>query len=81
MTAAKIAITIHPEQLALARAAVRSGRAESVSAYIARALEQHAREESLADLARDLIAIHGKPTPEETAWAKRVLKPKRHKPA
>ena len=40
MTAAKIAITLPPEQLARAKRAVRSGRAESVSAYIVRALVQ-----------------------------------------
>lgn len=79
MTTAKIAITIEPAQLAQARAAVRSGHAASVSAYIGRALAQQAREESLAALVSDLVAQFGKPTREETAWARRVLKPKRRK--
>jgi hypothetical protein len=74
MTAAKIAITLAPDQLAKARRAVRSGRAASVSAYIARALDRHANEESLEDLVRDLIAEYGEPTAKDTAWARNVLK-------
>jgi hypothetical protein len=73
MTQAKIAITLPPEQLERVKLAVRRGRATSVSAYIAGALAQQDREESLADLVRDLIAEHGKPTRKETAWARRVL--------
>jgi Arc/MetJ-type ribon-helix-helix transcriptional regulator len=77
MTQAKIAITLPPEQLARVRSAVRRGRAASVSAYIAGALAEQDREESLADLLRDLIAQHGKPTRKETAWARRVLERRR----
>jgi Arc/MetJ-type ribon-helix-helix transcriptional regulator len=73
MTAAKIAITLQPEQLAGIHRAVKSGRAASVSAYIAGAIEQQAREESLAALLQDLIAEHGEPTKKDRAWAKRVL--------
>ena len=74
MTTAKIAISLPPEQLARVRQAVRRGRAESVSAYIARALEQQDREESLAELVRDLVAEHGEPDRKEKAWARRVLR-------
>jgi hypothetical protein len=77
MTAAKIAITLAPEQLEKAREAVRSGRAASVSAYIARAIDRQVREESLQELVRDLIAEHGAPSREESAWARRVLKKRR----
>jgi Arc/MetJ-type ribon-helix-helix transcriptional regulator len=73
MTAAKIAITLPPEQLARAKRAVRSGRAESVSAYIVRALVEQDREAGLQGLVADLIAQHGEPTAQEKAWAKRVL--------
>jgi Arc/MetJ-type ribon-helix-helix transcriptional regulator len=73
MTAAKIAITLQPEQLAGIHRAVKSGRAASVSAYIAHALARQAREESLAALLQDLIAEHGEPTKKDQAWAKRVL--------
>jgi hypothetical protein len=74
MTAAKIAITLAPEQLAQAQAAVRAGRAPSVSAFIARAIERQAREDSLATLLRDLIDQHGEPSAKDKAWARRVLK-------
>jgi Arc/MetJ-type ribon-helix-helix transcriptional regulator len=73
MTAAKIAITLPPEQLKRVQLAVKRGRAESVSAYIARALAQQDREESLAELLRDLVAEHGSPNRREKAWARRVL--------
>lgn len=79
MTAAKIAITLPPEQLARVQKAVRSGRAESVSAYITRALAQQDREEGLQSLVDDLIAQHGEPTDEDKAWAKRVLRRKKKK--
>jgi Arc/MetJ-type ribon-helix-helix transcriptional regulator len=73
MTAAKIAITLPPEQLARVRRAVRSGQAESVSGYIARVLEEHEQRESLRKLVGDLIDEHGIPTKREEAWARRVL--------
>lgn len=73
MTAAKIAITLRPEQLAGVHRAVKSGKAASVSAYIAGALDRQAREESLASLVQDLIAEHGEPNKKERAWARRVL--------
>lgn len=74
MTAAKIAITLAPEHLARAKAAVRKGRASSVSGYIARALERQARDESLEELVRDLLAEHGEPSAKAKAWAKRVVR-------
>jgi len=77
MTAAKIAITLPPEQLAQARAAVRKGRAASVSAYIVGALREQEREESLQTLIDDLVAEYGEPTKQEKAWARRVLRQKR----
>ena len=77
MTAAKIAITLSPPLLAKVRSAVKRGRAASVSAFVSQALEQSVREESLAELVKDLIEAHGEPTREEKAWARRVLAPKR----
>lgn len=77
MTTTKIAITLPEEQLARVNRAVRAGRADSVSGYIARALAEQEREESLRALVRDLIAQHGEPTQQEKMWAKRVLPSKR----
>ena len=74
MTAAKIAITLPADQLERVRRAVKRGRADSVSAYIAQALERQDREETLADLLRDLVALHGEPNRKEKAWARRVLR-------
>ncbi|MEO8181366.1 MAG: toxin-antitoxin system antitoxin subunit [Deltaproteobacteria bacterium] len=73
MTAAKIAITLPERQLAHIRRAVRTGKASSVSGYIAKALDEQEQRESLRALVRDLIEEHGKPSRKETAWAKRVL--------
>lgn len=77
MTTKKISITLPEEALARVHRAVRDGRADSVSGYIARALTENARRESLRDLVRDLIAEHGEPTQKEKKWAKRALPPRR----
>lgn len=73
MTAAKIAITLPPEQLARVRRAVRSGQAASVSGFITRVLEEHEQRESLQKLVADLIEEHGAPTKKEVQWARRAL--------
>lgn len=77
MTAMKIAITLPEPQLARVRRAVRAGKAESVSGYITRALEEQEREESLREIVRDLISQHGEPTREDKTWAKRALSRRR----
>lgn len=77
MTAAKIAISLPSPLLAKVRGAVKRGRASSVSAFVSQAVEARTREDSLAGLVRDLIAEHGEPSREDTAWAKRVLARKR----
>jgi Arc/MetJ-type ribon-helix-helix transcriptional regulator len=77
MTTTKIAITLPEEELAKVHRAVRDGRADSVSGYIAQVLSETARQESLRDLVRDLIAEHGEPTQQEKKWARRALPPRR----
>lgn len=77
MTVSKIAITIPQEQLARVHREVRAGRADSVSGYIARILEEQERRESLREIVRDLVAQHGQPTREDVKWAKRALGPRR----
>lgn len=58
MTTAKIAISIDREHLEKVHEAVRVGRAKSISAYIGRAIERQAREDSLREIVRDaLIAL------------------------
>ena len=74
MTAAKIAVSLPGPLVAQARGAVRAGRASSVSAYVAAALEQKARMDDLAGLLDELLANTGGPlTTEERRAADAVL--------
>ena len=70
MTRAKIAISLPKDQLARVHREVRAGRADSVSGYIASALAEQERRDSLRTLLRDLIEQHGKPAPEDVKWAR-----------
>ena len=70
----KIAVSLPTELVDGARAAVRAGRATSVSAYVAEALEQYANTGDLASLVDEMLAATGGPmTDEERAWADQVL--------
>jgi Arc/MetJ-type ribon-helix-helix transcriptional regulator len=71
---AKIAISL-PKPLAdRARRAVRQGRAASVSAYVAAALEEKVKMDDLAALLDEMLAESGGPlTPRERAAADLVL--------
>jgi Arc/MetJ-type ribon-helix-helix transcriptional regulator len=75
---AKITISLPQEQVEQAREAVANGEASSVSGYISAALVAVAlppdpEEDTLAALVADLIAEHGRPSPEAYAWADRVM--------
>jgi Arc/MetJ-type ribon-helix-helix transcriptional regulator len=70
----KIAVSLPEELVADARRAVKSGRAASVSAYVAEALQRRSsREHLLADIDESLERSGGPLTPEELAWAEAVL--------
>lgn len=79
--AAKITISLPPEQVEQARVAVANGEASSVSGYISAALaavapiaaSEREDEDTLADFVRDLIAEDGEPSAEAYAWADRAL--------
>jgi len=73
MTKSKIAISLPKDQIARAHREVRAGRAASVSGYIARALAEQERRESLREVLRDLIAQHGAPSRKDIKWAERAL--------
>lgn len=60
----KIAVSLPDELVEAARAAVRDGRAASVSAYVADAMADKARRTSLGELLDDLDRLHG-PVPED----------------
>jgi Arc/MetJ-type ribon-helix-helix transcriptional regulator len=60
----KIAVSLPDELVEAARAAVRDGRAASVSAYVADAMADKALRTSLGELLDDLDRLHG-PVPED----------------
>lgn len=59
MTSTKIAISLPKETLTQARRAVRKGRAASVSAYIASAIEQKAQLDNLDELLSQMLGTTG----------------------
>ena len=77
MTRLKIAISLPKDQLARVHREVRAGRADSVSGYIAHALEEQGKRESLQALLRDLTEQYGKPAAKDIKWAERALAPPR----
>jgi Arc/MetJ-type ribon-helix-helix transcriptional regulator len=83
MTAtAKLAISLPSPLAERARKAVRAGRAASVSAYVAQALEQKVQNDELDTLLEEMLAETGGPlTATEWRRAERALgvKPRRRK--
>ena len=70
----KIAVSLPKEAVAGARRAVRSGRAKSVSAYVADALEEKVKLDDLAQLLDEMLAESGGPlTAAERRAADRAL--------
>jgi hypothetical protein len=70
----KIAISLPSRAAEGARRAVRAGRAESVSAYIAAALDERVTRDELAALLDEMLAESGGPlTPAEIRTADRAL--------
>jgi Arc/MetJ-type ribon-helix-helix transcriptional regulator len=70
----KIAVSLPPRAAENARRAVRDGRAASVSAYVASAIEEKAKLEDLSALLDEMLAATGGPlTPAERRAADRAL--------
>jgi Arc/MetJ-type ribon-helix-helix transcriptional regulator len=69
----KIAVSLPDDLVEEARRAVRTGRAASVSAYVADAMRQVSRKETLREVLDDIFGEIGHPTPERRAWARRAL--------
>ncbi len=61
MTTAKIAVSLPSELVDQARAAVAQGRAASVSAYVAEALEDKVLTDDLASMLDAMLAVTGGP--------------------
>lgn len=73
-TTQKIAVSLPKHVAEGARRAVRSGRAKSVSAYVADALEEKVKLDDLAGLLDEMLADSGGPlTPAERRAADRAL--------
>jgi len=71
---AKIAISLPLRAAETARRAVRAGRAPSVSAYIAKAIEEHAKKDDLVALLDEMLEETGGPmTPAERRSAQQKL--------
>ena len=69
----RVTVTVDQAAVRSAEAAVAAGRAPSVSAWVASAMSERARRETLADVLADIRADLGPATDEETAWAQSVL--------
>src|ERR1019366_3222990 len=63
MTTTKIAVSLPAGLVEQAKRAVAEGRASSVSAYVARALEEQAKLDDLASLLDEMLADTGGPLP------------------
>ncbi|MDE3196837.1 MAG: toxin-antitoxin system antitoxin subunit [Acidobacteriota bacterium] len=77
MTRSKIAISLPTDRIERIHREVRTGRAPSVSGYIARVLAEQEKRESLRDLVSCLIEQHGEPAAKDRKWAERALERKR----
>jgi len=69
----RVTVTVEETAVRAAEAAVAAGRAPSVSAWVAEAMADRARRDSLADVLAEIRAELGPATDEETAWARSVL--------
>lgn len=65
MTTSKIAVSLPNEILSRARRAVLRGRAPSMSAYVAAAMEQRAKLDDLDELLAEMLVPTGGPLSEE----------------
>lgn len=69
----RITVSLPEELVAEANSAAATGRASSVSAYVAQALRDKSGRESLDDLLAELVAELGPATEEEGAWVRDAL--------
>jgi Arc/MetJ-type ribon-helix-helix transcriptional regulator len=69
----KVTVSLTPDRIQAIRRAVAAGRAESISAYVSEAIDQHAERDTLSALLDELDAELGPPTPDAEAWADAAL--------
>lgn len=70
----KIAVSLPDELVADARTAVKEGRAESVSAYVADAMRHAGRRETLGEVVDAWELELGVPSDEARAWVEEQLR-------
>jgi Arc/MetJ-type ribon-helix-helix transcriptional regulator len=73
MAVQKVTVALEPAVVRRAKAAVRGGRARSLSALVNAALEEQLRRDELDEIFDRWDEERGRPTPEDDAWAARVL--------
>lgn len=73
MNSAKVALSMPADVLRLAKKEVAAGRAKSLSAFVAEAVDEKLRRDELAAILDDMDVEHGIPTKAATKWANRVL--------
>jgi Arc/MetJ-type ribon-helix-helix transcriptional regulator len=74
MTMSKIAVSLPDALVGRARAAVAAGRATSVSAYVAAALEEKVKHDDLQALLQEMLReTGGPPSPDEVRDADALL--------
>ncbi|MBX3187518.1 MAG: hypothetical protein KF819_10910 [Labilithrix sp.] len=73
MSSEKVALSMPAGVLHLAKKEVAAGRAKSLSAFVAEAVDEKLRRDELSRILDAMDAEHGKTTRAEKAWAKRVL--------
>lgn len=69
----KIAVSLPDDLVVAARQAVADGRAASVSAFVAEAIEEHGLYEQLSVLLSEMAAEAGTPTNADHVWARQAL--------
>jgi hypothetical protein len=74
MNSAKVALSMPADVLRLAKKEVAAGRAKSLSAFLADAVDEKLRRDELTAILDAMDVEHGRPSKAATAWAKRVLK-------
>jgi Arc/MetJ-type ribon-helix-helix transcriptional regulator len=69
----KVTVSLTPDRIEAIQRAVAAGRAESISAYVSAAIDEHAERDTLTILLDALDAELGPPPAEAEHWADGVM--------
>ncbi|MCP9489475.1 MAG: hypothetical protein MSC31_06320 [Solirubrobacteraceae bacterium MAG38_C4-C5] len=73
MQSERVTVTMPADVAKAARERVEAGESRSLSAFVAEAVEEKAKRETLREVLDDIRGEIGPPGPEAEAWADRVL--------